>query len=215
MSELYGEAWLASAQNRAYEHRVVRKIYPFILGASLVSRAGVRIIDRQQQVTARHTRALIPGQDYQIEKLGRPGSRRPVSNLLERFMLDEIPQLTAVYNGSAPLVGPRGTTPEYRRLLFDAMDDGTAVDQWTKILERQRPGLLSTYSLRLHSIHDGPFDESGLSLREVQAEAFERYEADSRDWYDASQGHSAQLGTGFTHMVTDKLKHMVVHMGQS
>lgn len=199
-----GIEWLRSAENKRYEERVVRPLLPFILASSAVAKAGVRIFEHDNQPIKTVPRALIPEEVYTIAKIGEATEARWFSQLLSRTMLDELPQLQAVMTGEYALVGPRGTLPEHRALLFDHLEDGRKVDHWRSILSAQRPGLLSTYALRAH-------EESATNgVVNFADEALARYEADAQDLTKASYGHSQELVTKWRQLIGTKVKGIIL-----
>lgn len=203
--ELCGVDWLNSASNRRYEKRVVRQVLPLITVATGLGKLGVRLMDNEACPLQSVDRALLPGRSYRIEKLGVPGPHKPISNLLNRLMLDELPQLQAVGQGTSRLVGPRGTEPMHRARLFDCIGDGRIIDDWTRILECQQPGLLSTYALSVRERETTTAD-SELEDKEVEQEALARYEADAKDLRNASAGHSRYLVAEFITMASLKAR---------
>lgn len=205
MSELTGAEWLNSPENRAYERRVLRPFIPFIIAGSAIAKTGVRLFESDSHPVKQAERALIPGHIYQIEKIGDPTSSRRFSQLLAKTMLDELPQLRAIQRGTVALVGPRGTLPEHRERLFDVLGNNKAVDDWRHILAQQKHGLLSSYALEAHSRSDKEITETLRTDSQVAAEALIRYEADKRDFTDASHAHSQKLVRGFTDMVRQKI----------
>lgn len=205
MSELTGAEWLNSPENRAYERRVLRPFIPFVAAGVVVAKTGVRIFERDPHPVKHVERSLVPGQIFTVKKIGTPDAKKPFSNLLDRAMLNELPQLLAAWQGDAALVGPRGTIPEHRQWLFDMLGDGRIVDDWRSILTQQKPGLISTYSLDLHSRPGLEDDYRNRSPTELADEALVRYESDKRDFTDASHAHSQKLVRGFTDMVRQKI----------
>lgn len=192
MSELRGIEWLKSDANRQYERRVLRTIFPFLVAGSALAKAGVILLERDCKPTKQVERALTPGNVYFIEKIGSAESGRPFSRLLSKTMLDEIPQLLAVRSGQVALVGPQGTLPEHRERLFD-IAGGKVADDWRRILEPQRHGLLSTYAHLVHRRKGGEDPFYTRSDDEMREEVLTRYEADKRDFVDASRTHSQRL----------------------
>lgn len=205
MSELTGAAWLNSPQKRAYERRVLRPLIPLIVAGTAVAKTGVIVIERDSQPVKSHNRSLTPGEVFVIQKIGDPEPKRPVSRFLRKTMLDELPQLSAAWRGQAALIGPRGTLPEHREWLFDMLGNGHIADDWRRILSQQKPGLISTYALDRHSQPGLEDDYRNRLPSELADEALVRYEADKRDFTDASLAHSQLLVHGFVNIVRQKI----------
>lgn len=207
MSELTGVDWLQSRQKQRYERRVLAPFLPAMLAATGAGALAVRAIEGSP-VISHEPRSLIPEEVYTISKLGRPGEDTPVSDILAKTMLDELPQLWAIIRGTAHLVGPRGTLPDHRLKLFDYLDDGKKVDRWRHILSLQTHGLLSTYSI---VVHQRPYDvtslqdELQLSPAELADQALVRFESDNEDFINASRRHNRVLQSKFVQLVVGKL----------
>ncbi len=209
MSDLRGIDWLNSSANRSYELRKIKAIRLASKPVSALCRSGVKVFDSDAPTIGHETRALVPGEIYTVDKIGRPGPHNRFSNLLNILMLDELPMLDAIRRGDARLIGPRGTTPEHRERLFDSLGNGGFVDRWREILHAQQHGTLSTYALALHSQPANPQYVSGpepdLTDQQVYDEAMFRFESDERDFVSASRSHSENLLGAFRQLVYTKI----------
>lgn len=212
MRELSGADWVLSDQKIKSEEQIVRRIMPVARVARAFAIATVAIAEPDHAPISREQRALIPDRPYDITKIGDRGSlgardpSRKVSELLSTTMIDEIPHLQAVLDGTACLNGPRGTTPDHRARLFDSLDTNRR-DEWEEILAVQKHGVINMYALGIHG-KPGPMvsydDEENLQDSQVLKEALVRFKADKHDFEHASAEYDAYLRKKFVKMVLSR-----------
>lgn len=204
MSKLQGEAWLNSRRNRIFEASVVTPMLPFATLAMCVGSGAVMLAKGGAYGWHEAERALLPEEPYWVAKLGALNSNDKASKLLNKTMLDEVPQLFSVIAGQMALVGPRGTLPSYQTRLLESLDPKLAT-KWRSVLKNQRPGIISSYSLEVHAKPTVDSTQQEPSDKQVASEAECRAEADIRDFTDASFQHSSELISSFMKMVAKKV----------
>lgn len=198
-----GRDWITSTERRAFELRVVRGLTPINWCAQQAAQLLLRAVDGEWQPLVHVERALVPGQTYYAEKIGRGQDGGRAAALLDTLMIDEIPHFTAIKAGSASLVGPRGVRPAHRANLFEAI--GHHAEQWQEILGLQKPGILSSYAITAH--HGGetvPADDDSKTEEEIVVEARERFNSDLYDFESASKQHDLYLMRHFASMVLSR-----------
>ncbi len=212
MKELRGKTWIQSDQKTESEEQIVHRLMPIARIASTLAIASVAAAEPHHTPLTRQDRCLVPGFDYQITKIGdyqsgdktQRGNR--VSALLAASMLDELPHLYSILEGNASINGPRGTEPEHRKRLFDALAPDQR-EEWAEILGLQKQGLISSYALEVH-VKPVNFEttapESTLNDREVLREATSRFNADRYDFEHASAMYDAYLRKKFVKMVLSR-----------
>lgn len=205
--------WIGSPERTARNKKLLLAFKPGIHAVLFASKTAITRLEPGTPAITYEERSLIPGQVYTIPKVGDrgpAGSRdesKRYSELLSVLMLDELAQLNEVLAGNASLFGPRGTTPEHRVRLFEALEPEKA-EYWEHILSSQQHGLIGTYANRIHAKVGSPIsydDEVGLTDHEVYREANTRFNDDKLDYENASKEYDNKLAKAFGKMILSRL----------
>lgn len=183
-----GEAWIESDQKRALEKVLIGPLLPAAGGLAVAARLGGGLHDVP--------RSLYPGDTFKMKKLGDPERDSFMLRWARRAMIDELPQVLSIHEGSMTLIGPRADKPEHIRDLFDALgEDSDLRDQWQEVRFRQKPGIISAYAIHSHRRNlEGVPENVRFSQEEaIVANARLRAELDIADFEAASLRHDLHL----------------------
>lgn len=84
-------------------------------------------------------------------KTGEPFGK--VAQSFRRYGVDELPQAYHIFRNEMSVVGNRPIQPHEKEAIFDT-SPGQLVDQWKRIVEPTKPGLLSTFAIYNHGEDD-------------------------------------------------------------
>lgn len=184
-----GEAWIESPQKRATEIALVGPLLP--------AAGGIAVTNRVVQNIYQVERSLFPGDLFMMKKLGNPEREAFLHRWLRRAMVDELPQVLDVAQGSMSLIGPRADTPEHIDGLFDAVasEDPHLHDEWKEVRFAQKPGIISSYAVHSHRHNlEGISESARLTDDEaLAANARLRATLDIADFHAASIIHDLRL----------------------
>lgn len=196
-----GDAWIESAQKRRLETAVISPLLP--------AAGAVAVTNRFRQTMHEVPRSLYPGDTFITRKLGDPDQDTPLLRWFRRAMVDELPQVLEVWEGSMTLIGPRADEPEHIEQLFAALEDTDLRDRWQEVRFRQRPGIVSSYAVHSHRHNlEGVSEGARFSEEEARAiNARQRATMDIADFEAASFGHDLRLLGGTAAMAAANYGH--------
>lgn len=199
----HGEAWIESSQKRAVETALVSPLLPVA--------SGLAVINNVYQTTYEVPRSLYPGDRFAMKKLGDPNLDTFLLRCFRRAMIDELPQVLDVLEGSMTLIGPRADTPDHMVQLFDAIEDSDLRDNWKEVRFRQKPGIISGYAVHSHRHNlKGLTESERFSEEEKRAQnARLRAELDIADFEAASLGYDMRLVRATAGMAVANYTHYV------
>lgn len=192
---LSGEAYIESTQKRAFELAVVAGGFP-VATASEVMLSAMLKFSRPGIPPINHVdRALVPGDSFQAPKLGDPESDHPIHKLLSKTMLDEIPQLDEVRRGNMTLVGPRAYRPDHIEALFESLEgDDELREQWRAVRQKQKPGIISSFSIYSHAHNlEGLPEHTRAQIENSPTPAHRPARLDIYDYYNAGPYNDLRL----------------------
>ncbi|OGL31283.1 hypothetical protein A3F37_02870 [Candidatus Saccharibacteria bacterium RIFCSPHIGHO2_12_FULL_41_12] len=197
-----GESYIHSQQKRALELSLLGSGALSIGGLAIVSAVALKLSNPGEPLIIQTERGLIPGQTYQSPKFGNPDSDQVVHRFLAKTMLDEIPQLAEVASGKMTLFGPRADKPSHVEALFESLADDELKTKWLEVKRKQKPGLISSYSVYSHSNNvDGIPEYIREQLdRDIISGAERRAILDIHDFHHASTRHDLSLLRNAFHM---------------
>lgn len=192
---LSGEAYIESPQKRAIELAAVVGSFPVATASEILLSTALKVINPNVPPVNQVDRALVPGDSFKAPKLGDPESDRPIHKFLAKTMFDEIPQLDEVRLGNMTLVGPRAYRPDHIEALFDSLEDDKELrEQWREIRQRQKPGIISSFSIYSHAHNlDGLPEHTRSRIENSPSPAHRPAQLDIYDYYNASAQNDLRL----------------------
>ncbi|HVX47939.1 MAG TPA: sugar transferase [Candidatus Saccharimonadales bacterium] len=183
----HGEAWIESPRRRTVEKALIAPLMP---AARSIAAAGVVV-----PVIHEVPRSSYPGDHFLLKKFGDPEKDTALLRIFRKAMVDELPQILDIWEGSMALIGPRADEPEHIDGLFDAIGDPDLRDRWQAARELQRPGIISSYAVHSHRHNlDALPESSRFSEEEARAaNAHLRARLDIADLENASFNHDMRL----------------------
>jgi hypothetical protein len=208
-----GEQWIASKDKRALERGILTFLAPAIGIATFAAYAATGYDTRSLPRSTDVERALYPaGDTFTVRKLGNPASESHIARLCQKTMLDELPQLRAVWKGHMSLFGPRAGKPGHIEALFAALEDDWLRERWEHVRSEQKPGIISSYTIHSHASNlEGLSENARFAGDNLAENAWLRATLDIHDFNNASFGHDMALLMGTTGMIRANYGHYIGH----